>query len=67
MSHSSWHRGSSGLATLVEALKIAHKRKTLLRLRGLHDRPHYLLEVTGVLHLFETNGQTYGSSVSKDP
>jgi len=58
---------SSGLATLVEALKIAHKRKTLLRLRGLHDRPHYLLEVTGVLHLFETNGQTYGSSVSKDP
>jgi len=55
----------SGLATLVEALKIAHDRKTRLRLRGLHDRPRYLLEVTGLLRLFETNGPTDGSLVSK--
>jgi len=54
----------SGLATLVEALKIAHSHKTLLRLRGLHDRPRYLLEVTGLLRLFETTGQTMDSSVS---
>lgn len=55
----------SGIATLVEALKIAHTRRTLLRLRGLHDRPRYLLEVTGLLRLFETNDPTNSFSVSK--
>ena len=54
----------SGLATLVEALKIAHGHKTQLQLRGLHDRPRYLLEVTGLLRLFETAGRTIDSSVS---
>jgi anti-sigma B factor antagonist len=56
---------SSGLATLVEALKTAHDHKTLLRLRGLQDRPRYLLEVAGLLRLFETYGRTNGSSVRK--
>jgi anti-sigma B factor antagonist len=56
---------ASGIATLVEALKIAHARKTLLRLRGLHDRPRYLLEVTGLLRLFETNSPTNDSSILK--
>jgi len=55
----------SGVATLIEALRIAHRRKTLLHLRGLHDRPRYLLEVTGLLRLFETNGQSSGSCVSE--
>jgi len=55
----------SGLATLIEALKFTHARKTILQLRGLHDRPRYLLEVTGLLSLFETNGRINGSSVSK--
>jgi len=55
----------SGLATLLEALKITYARKTILQLRGLHDRPRYLLEVTGLLSLFETNGRINGSSISK--
>jgi anti-anti-sigma factor len=55
----------SGVATLIEALRIAHRRKTLLQLSGLRDRPRYLLEVTGLLHLFETNGQASDSCVCK--
>jgi len=55
----------SGIATLVEALKIARTRKTTLQLRGLHDRPRYLLEVSGLLGLFETNGRSNGASESK--
>ena len=55
----------SGIATLVEALKISRRRKTVLQLRGLHDRPRYLLEVTGLLGLFETNGRVINSPVSK--
>jgi anti-sigma B factor antagonist len=58
---------ASGIATLVEALKIARARKTALRLRGLHDRPRYLLEVTGLLRLFEMNGPANGFAVSKVP
>ena len=46
----------SGVATLLETLRIARSRKTSLQLRGLHDRPSYLLEVTGLLSLFETSG-----------
>jgi len=44
----------SGVATLLEALKKARARKTGLELTGLHDRPRYLLELTGLLSLFET-------------
>ena len=55
----------SGVATLIETLRIARGRKTLLQLRGLRDRPRHLLEVTGLLRLFETNEQTSGSSVSE--
>ena len=46
----------SGVATLLETLTVARGRKTSLQLRGLHDRPRYLLEVTGLLSLFETCG-----------
>jgi anti-sigma B factor antagonist len=44
----------SGVATLLEALKTARARTIGLELTGLHDRPRYLLEVTGLLSLFET-------------
>jgi anti-sigma B factor antagonist len=45
---------TSGIATLVEALKVACRKDTVLRLQNLAERPRYLLEVTGMLHLFET-------------
>jgi anti-sigma B factor antagonist len=51
----------SGVATLLEALRITRSRKTGLQLRGLHDRPRYLLEVTGLLSLFETSGIDFRS------
>ncbi len=43
---------TSGLATLVEGLKIARAGNITLRL-SLHERPRYLMEVTGLLALFE--------------
>ena len=46
------HIDSSGVATLIEALKIARSCKTELRLQGLHDRLHQLFEATGILLLF---------------
>jgi anti-sigma B factor antagonist len=55
----------SGIATLIEALRIAHQRNSELQLRGLHDGPRHLLEVTGLLRLFDSNGPKDGSSGSK--
>jgi len=46
------HIDSSGVATLIEALKIARNCKTELRLQGLHDRLHRLFVATGILSLF---------------
>ena len=46
------HIDSSGVATLIEALKIARNCRTELRLQGLHDRLHRLFEATGILSLF---------------
>ena len=46
------HIDSSGVATLIEALKIARNCKTELRLQGLHDRLHRLFDATGILSLF---------------
>ena len=46
------HIDSSGVATLIEALKIARQRKTELRLQGLNDRLHRLFDATGILSLF---------------
>jgi anti-sigma B factor antagonist len=46
------HIDSSGVATLIEALKIARHCKTELRLQGLNDRLHRLFEATGILSLF---------------
>ena len=55
----------SGIATLLEALKIARRRKTGLQLTGLHDRPRYLFEVTGLLSLFENCGPVSAPSIPK--
>jgi anti-sigma B factor antagonist len=46
------HIDSSGVATLIEALKIARNCETELRLQGLHDRLHRLFDATGILSLF---------------
>jgi anti-anti-sigma factor len=51
----------SGVATLLETLRVARGRNTGLQLKGLHDRPRYLLEVTGLLSLFETSGMNVRS------
>lgn len=56
---------SSGIATLIEGLKVARKQQTTLRLQGLHDRLLHLFQVTGVLTLFESDlGIASGSKVS---
>jgi anti-sigma B factor antagonist len=44
---------ASGIATLIEALKIARHRRTTFCLEGLSGSVLRLFEVTGVLALFE--------------
>jgi anti-sigma B factor antagonist len=44
---------TSGLATLVEAFRIAHKQRTRLVLGGIHDQPRYILEISHLDRLFE--------------
>ena len=53
---------SSGIATLIEALKIAHAYQTELTLQGLHDDLLRLFEFTGILSLFNGSSQTIGQS-----
>src|SRR4029077_15331057 len=48
------HIEASGIATLVESLKIAGPRQVRLHLQGLHGSGRRLFEVTGWLPLFET-------------
>jgi anti-sigma B factor antagonist len=56
---------ASGVATLVEGLKIARNRQTTLCLKGLQGRVRHLFEVTGLLTLFETSGRRSASSAAK--
>lgn len=49
---------SSGIATLIEALKIARAGKTELRLQGLHDELLRIFEFTGLVSLFNGSGNT---------
>ena len=44
---------TSGLAVLIEALRAARQAGRSLQLRGLRERPRYLLESTGILRLFD--------------
>ena len=53
---------SSGVATLIEALKIARSYNTELRLQGLEGRLLGLFQSTGILSLF--NGSTAKDSQS---
>ena len=46
---------ASGIATLLEAFKVARNRQTRLCLKGLQNRVSRLFEVTGLLALFEAN------------
>ena len=45
---------ASGVATLVEALKVARHRQIRLHLQGLHGSVLRLFEVTGLLPMFGT-------------
>jgi anti-sigma B factor antagonist len=59
------HIDSSGIATLIEALRIARRNKIELRLQGLEDRLLRLFEVTGILSLFNGSAQTTSQSGSE--
>jgi len=56
---------ASGIATLLEGLKIARNLHTTLCLKGLQGRVRHLFEVTGLLDLFETNGCRTASTASR--
>ena len=56
---------SSGIATLIESLKVARHRRVALQLKGLEGRFLHLLEVTGILALFEMNGAANPPTISK--
>ena len=51
------HLDSSGVATLIEALRAARSSKTQLTLRGLQGRLRRLFEVTGILPLFNGSAE----------
>ena len=44
---------TSGLATLIEAMRNARKQSTRLVLRSVQTQPRYLLTVTDLDHVFE--------------
>jgi anti-sigma B factor antagonist len=56
---------SSGIATLLEALKIARTCQTTLCLQGLQGRVVHLFEVTGLSTLFEASGDGNAPAESK--
>lgn len=51
---------TSGVATLVEAARIARRQGQRLILAGLRDQPRYLLEITHLDHLFDIAGGEAG-------
>jgi anti-sigma B factor antagonist len=44
---------TSGLATLMEAMRTARQQGTRLVLSGIQQQPRYLLKVTDLDHVFE--------------
>jgi len=44
---------TSGLATLVETMRIGRQQGTRLVLRGIQNQPRYLLEITDLDRVFE--------------
>lgn len=51
------HLDSSGVATLIEALRAARSSRTQLTLRGLQGRLLRLFEITGILSLFNGSAE----------
>jgi anti-sigma B factor antagonist len=51
------HIDSSGVATLIEALRIARENNSKLNLQGLNDRLRRFFELTGLLPLFNGSKQ----------
>jgi anti-sigma B factor antagonist len=56
---------SSGIATLIEGLRMARMRQTTLCVQGLQGRLLHLFQVTGVSALFEKSGCGTVSPVSQ--
>ena len=56
---------SSGIATLIEALRIARLRQATLCVQGLEGRLLHLFQVTGISALFEKSGCGSVSTVSQ--
>jgi anti-sigma B factor antagonist len=56
---------TSGIATMIEALRIARHRQINFRLHGLSGAALRLFEVTGVLALFEGNDSGQAGSGQK--
>jgi anti-sigma B factor antagonist len=48
---------SSGVATLIEAARIARSQHTRMILDGIHDQPRYFFEITHFDRLFDIAGQ----------
>jgi anti-sigma B factor antagonist len=44
---------TSGLATLMETMRIGRQQGTRLVLKGIQNQPRYLLQVTDLDHVFE--------------
>ncbi len=59
------HVDSSGIATLIEALKIARARNTNLSLKGLQGRLLHILEVTGIAALFGLSSHPTAASATR--
>ena len=59
------HIDSSGVATLIEALRIARSYNTEVRLEGLEGRLLRLFQSTGILSLFNGCTRTNSQSGSK--
>ena len=49
-----WYIDTSGLATLVEAVRLARKQGTRLFVVGMKDQPRYLFEITHLDRFFDT-------------
>ena len=52
---------TSGLATLLEAERIARKQGTRMIVGGVHDQPRYLLEISHLDRLFEMAAKEAGA------
>jgi len=48
---------TSGVATLIEAARIARQQGTKLTLAGMHDQPHYFFEIAHLGQLFDIAAQ----------